>query len=228
MRPIARSLGRLAAASVVAVAAAPLHAQVSWTDWTGTAGGTVTGTLMFGSTPVGVTYSGPFAFVIQSCGTDYYAVNPSVYTGAGVPNRPTGCDLIGLNTQATHTITFSQAVTDPLLAFLSVNGQRSLTFSGPVQVVNAGCGYWGCGTASVSAGTPNVVDLNGGEGHGTIRVLGSYTSFTFTTTRNEYWHGITVGAVALPTAVPEPSTYVLMGTGLIGIFGAARRRRRST
>lgn len=33
-------------------------------------------------------------------------------------------------------------------------------------------------------------------------------------------------ATATPTVVPEPSTFVLLGMGAVGIYAAARRRRR--
>lgn len=35
------------------------------------------------------------------------------------------------------------------------------------------------------------------------------------------------GAACIQTTVPEPSTYALMATGLLGIFGFARRRRNN-
>lgn len=107
---------------------------------------------------------------------------------------------------------------------VSWNGEQNVPFSGPITVVAEGCGFWGCGTLDVDANGP--LDTTG-EAHGTIRLNGTYTSFTFTDA-SEGWHGITVGAQGLAaSAVPEPSTYALMATGLLGVLGAARMRRRS-
>lgn len=219
LRTLRRITGGLAA---IVVAAAPAHAQVSWTDWLTTGTNTASGTLDFLGTPVGVTYSGPYSFVQTGCGTNYWANNSAVYTGAGVPNAPATCDIIALDGGGLKTITFSQAVVNPLLALVSWNGQSAVPFSGPIQVVNSGCGHWGCGTLTANG---NVLTATG-EAHGTIRVLGTYTSISFTD-GSENWHGITVGAESLASSVPEPSTVVLMATGLAGVLGAARRRRRA-
>jgi hypothetical protein len=220
MRNHLRPLGRLVGAlTITLVAAGAAQAQVSWTDWTAAGAGTVTGTLMFNATPIGVTYTGPYSFAQLGCGINYYV--PNVYTGVGVPNAPTNCEIIGLSQGGAKTITFSQAVVNPLIALVSWNLQPNVPFNGPLQLVASGCGYWGCGTITTSGN--NLVAR--GEAHGTLRLVGTYTSVTFTD-GSENWHGITVGAETLGTStIPEPSTYALMATGLLGLFAAARRRR---
>lgn len=218
MRP-PRFLRPLALALVASAAiAAPASAQVAWTDWTSTGTQTVGGSFMLNAQQVNVTFRGDYSFAQLGCGGNYWA--PNVYTGVGVPNAPPDCDIIGLSEGGLKTITFSQAVVNPLIALVSWNGQPAVTFSGPLQVVANGCGYWGCGSINVSGN-----DLfTSGEAHGTIRLLGTYTSFSFTD-GSEGWHGITVGAESLNSTVPEPGTYLLTSAGLVALFGVARRRR---
>ena len=159
--------------------------------------------------------------------------------GAGIVTHPTllealrragvsiGADLgisvqsrVALDVGGAKTITFSQAVVDPLIALVSWNNQAPILFNGPIQVVSSGCGYWGCGTISASGNTL----VTGGEAHGTIRLVGTYTQITFAD-GSENWHGITVGATDVATVTPEPSTFVLLASGLVGVFGVVRRRR---
>ena len=207
-RPLRQIVG---AAALALIAASSAQAQVTWTDWT-SAGTGVTGNMG----GVGVTYTGSYSFAQLACGTDYYV--PNVFTGPGVPNAPNNCEIIALNSGGLKTITFSQAVVNPYLALVSWNGQPPTPFNGPLQVIAQGCGFWGCGTMNASGNTL----FTSGEVHGTVQLIGTYNSISFTD-GGENWHGITVGANV--TATPEPSTYALMATGLVGIFGIARRRR---
>lgn len=216
----------IGALALTVAAASAAHAQVAWTDWTQTGSNAVFGTLVSGSNTVGVNFSGAYSFAQTSCGTDYWAAStyPATY-GANATQAPPGCDIIALNSGGPKTITFSQAVVNPLIALVSWNSQPVVTFSAPLQIVAQGCGYWGCGNIAVSGSAMSA----SGEAHGTIRLVGTYNQISFTD-GSENWHGISVGveSVAVPvTATPEPASLVLMGSGLLGVMGVARRRRRS-
>lgn len=198
------------------------QAQVAWTDWSSTGPNAVFGSLISGSNTVNVSFSGPYAFAQTGCGTDYWAVSSFPSTFSVAPgDAPTGCDIIALNAGGLKTINFSQAVVNPLIALVSWNSQPSVVFNAPLQVVSQGCGYWGCGNITTNGNTLSA----SGEAHGTIRLLGTFTQVSFTDA-GENWHGISVGAEAVAvTATPEPATLVLMGSGLLGVFGIVRRRR---
>ncbi|MBD3786636.1 MAG: VPLPA-CTERM sorting domain-containing protein [Sphingomonadales bacterium] len=208
----------LALAGLLAFGLAAPSRAATWTDWTSGSGLTTLGTLSIDGTDVDVTVTGTVApaFRQLSGGIYYYTGSNFNLDGAGIPTS----DLIGLNAPGTFTVSFSQAVSDIYFALVSWNVQP-VTFSAPVEVLSVGCGFWGCGTASVSGSTVSFT----GEPHGLLKLGGTFTSFSFTTASYESWHGFTLGAESLP-AVPLPATGLLLA-GALGAIAAARRRRRA-
>lgn len=210
---------------------------INWTDWQSATPGapdTVTGSM--GS--VGVTYTGLYSFVQLGTGTNYWT-EPSVgqepYTGNPViDNAPTASEMIALNLSGSHTILFSAPVLNPIMAFVSMGAPDSaVTTLNPVtynfdqsfNLLSNGVGYWSWVNGNVpGSATPNLNSLTGIEFHGAIQFLGSLSSISWSSPQNEDWHGFTVGVPGSP--VPEPATMLLFGTGIIGLAGAVRRRRK--
>ena len=100
------------------------------------------------------------------------------------------------------TMTFSQFVSGTFAIALKQSNQYSVYFlqaSSPVMTIN----YT---SAGVKTGSTN--DLS----HGNMYLVKGVTC---------------IGESGCNTVVPEPSTYALMASGLLGIFGFARRRRNN-
>lgn len=230
--------------------------EIFWTDWTGTdldtgSGFRAQGSITTGSTSLTVTYTNPngVGFYQPSGGIDYYVngtAATSPFTSSAVDNRPTGTDIVALQFAGTQTLRFSQAIANPVFAYVSLNG-NGYAFDRDFEILSFGdpsngnvCGYWGCGTSFKS-----VVDLGGGnfeyrllgtgEPHGTLRFLGSFDTVSWRSLSNEFWNGFTVGVQGTAAEVfnpvpgiPEPETYALMlaGLGMVGLM--ARRRKRVT
>lgn len=212
------------AALLLGASAANAAVTVNWTDWTSPAVGPPTasthvdGMITVGATTIDVDYDGALYFTQTSGGTDYWAASVADYTDGNV-NRPTGSDIISLNAGGLKTLTFSQAVVNPYLAFSSWNG-NVVNFSAPFTIVGQGCGHWGCGTFA-----PNIAGTGftgQGEVHGILQFQGTFTQLTFTDS-GELWHGFTVGVEGV--AVPEPTTWALMIAGFGGVGAMLRRRR---
>lgn len=242
MRKFLNVVSAIAAAGVIALPAAA-SAQ-TWANWktadvgTGTMSGTVGATsisysggmdgyqLSDGTTrSAGVTSS-------PNCNYAFFCL-PAAYTSAGVTG-PTNNGFVQYTAIHTATVTFGTAVTNPLIAFISV-GQSNLPvrydfgangftlLSSNTGAANAAA--WGSGSNSVSG---NVI--TGNEFSGVVRLNGTFTSFTYSVLDNENWHGVTVGVqgdYGPNSVVPEPSTYLLMGAGLLAVAVASRRRRQA-
>jgi hypothetical protein len=241
---------KLLLASVAALFAANLQAAtIYWTDWTdGSAtAGTAQGTITTPTSTVDVSYTNQsgYGFIQTNGGTDYwtsYGVHTrdpatSPYTSSEVDNIPTGSDIVALRYAGSQTLTFSQAIANPLFAYVSLNG-NGYAFDQDFEILSFGnlsdgndCGYWGCGTSYKS-----VVDLGGGnfeyqllgtgEPHGVIRFLGAFDQVSWRSLSNEYWNGFTVGVQGTAQEVfgepvPLPATWLLLVAGLMGV--AARR-----
>lgn len=216
---------------LAAMAAAPASAAtVYWTDWTSAtaASGTAAGTLTAGSDTISVGYSGGYSFAQTSGGTNFWSPD-APYLSATVSNAPPASDIIGLSTGSTATITFSQAVVDPLVALVSWNS-NTVEFGAPIEFLSFGAGYWGSGTPILNAAGTGF--FGSGEVHGVLRVIGTYTSISFTHT-SENWHGFAVGIVGVSVpgdggggSVPEPMSLALLGLGL-GALALTNRLRRN-
>jgi PEP-CTERM motif len=95
--------------------------------------------------------------------------------------------------------------------------------------------YW-MGIANIGSGSGQTfvatTDGSSGAVNATLDQMGFFTSSTFGAdfaNSNDWIDGqddFAYGALGTTGPVPEPSTMALMATGLVGLAGAARRRRR--
>ena len=201
------------------------NAATSWTDWTsGTVGSGSSGSASGTLGGVGVSYAGEMQCL--NC----YASNwspASTWEGGPVTNAPpdnSGIRLIGgPYGGATDTITFSSPVSDPVIAIVSL-GQGGITAE--FDFTTSDFSLAGGGASSTWGGQPltSAGDIvYGSEGNGLVVFHGTYSSISWTNPVAENYYAFTVGS-----AVPEPSTWAMMGLGFAGLAFAGFRSRRTT
>lgn len=188
---------------------------------------TLTGTIVTGGgTTVTVTYTNTQGLSGYQLGngtggtTNYYsggtdgASGTSPYTSATVSNRPNNATIIRLSNSGAQTLTFSHAIANLAMPFVSLNG-TAFSFDRNFDILSVGdssdggnaCGFWGCGTATKTIGSgsyPYIVSGTG-EPHGTLHFPGSFSAMTWTS-GNENWHGFTVGIAGTASEITTDTT----------------------
>lgn len=214
---------------ILVAAGAASAGPIIWTDWTfavqgdpGAASGTLGG--------VNVSYAGDVAASTQIAGGANYWSPDTPYLSSTVSNAPPCCDIITLDSATAPTalpnkLTFSTPLVNPILAIVSL-GQTGLTvdynFDQSFTILSTGTGFFGGGPNSLTNPSGNI--LHGVEGHGAIQFTGTFSSISWTTSADEYWHGFQVGVAA--DAVPDAGSTMLLFSTAAGLLAIVRRAKK--
>jgi hypothetical protein len=178
---------------------------VYWADWEDVDAAALTGTLSPPSGAIQVVYSGPLAGSQTTTGADDF-LPVSTFTSGTVADPPPGPGMLEVSGGAAATLTFSQPVTDPVIAIYSLgvgyaNQAASLLVDASVTVLSSGAniggtGFWGDETLTLADG-----GVSGIEGNGVIELEGTFSTIEWTNPSDipyASFTGLTVGVRTQP------------------------------
>jgi len=175
-----------------------LDGQGYWSSWSGFGSSGfqwMTMTSIGSSSAAGIGQNGITVSITQSNG-GMQTENPGMYGANTFPETygvPISGDQIRNTTTGVFTATFSQPVTDPLVAFASV-GNPGLPV--PVQVSAPFTPIWEQATTYQNpSGPTQYTQFTGQEGFNIIRIDGTVTSVSFTYTVTEFYCTVCFGFV---------------------------------
>ncbi len=99
---------------------------------------------------------------------------------------------------------------------------ESTTFNGPT--LNSGTYWLNLQNASVPSGDPIYWDENSGPSSASENTVGSIPSESFTVLGSTSTTTTTSTSTSTTTSVPEPSSIMLFGSGILGLAGVLRRK----
>ena len=100
--------------------------------------------------------------------------------------------------------------------------QENTTFAGPT--LNAGTYWMNLQNASVPSGDPVYWDENSGPSSASENSVGSIPSEAFTVLGSSSSTTTSTTTSTTGTSVPEPSSIMLFGSGILGLAGVLRRK----
>jgi MYXO-CTERM domain-containing protein len=142
---------------------------------------------------------------INDMATNYWRP-PATWVSAEVQNGPPSTDLLRLagGDAQTYIVTLSAPIKDPIMAIVSLGAPGTAityNFDSPFTIESQGTDPWN-GPVDGLVALPNNV-LQGKEGSGTLRFVGTFARFSWTVPKTENWHGFTFGLRTTTQLEPE-------------------------
>lgn len=217
-----RSVFKLSFASLAfAVVAVAQASPFSWIQWTSATAGVATGTITTSNGVTNATLTGQFNALVL--GYPSWGPASTWADGSIIDNTVNSNGIIQMDNEATFNLHFDRPVDHFALAAWSVGSPGinvTYTFDHNLQIVAGGPSNEYGGSPLIAVGSNG---FTGHEGNGSVLFNDQFTDLNWTIKGAEFWHGFSVGLKTSQLPVPEPTSMVLLATGVAALL----RKRRS-